>query len=247
MSLSSPHPTLSSQPNLPQSAAELLTRLKAETEKKQLQLIYDIAAAGEAGLDLLMGFLLERRPSPVTPIDGCAYQQLAKAESAAVQTWLQTHLPNGIVPLESERGIDYSAIQTLLLRQEYQAADQLTIEKLCELAGVSATQRKWLYFSEVEQFPVTDLQTINRLWLVFSEGKFGYSVQRELWLSNSKSWERLWEKIGWKKGNTWTRYPHEFTWTLEAPRGHLPLSNQLRGVRVISSLLTHPAWMTSVQ
>jgi hypothetical protein len=80
------------------------------------------------------------------------------------------------------------------------------------------------------------------LWLLHSEGKFGFSVQREIWLTVGKNWEKLWSKIGWKNGNAWTRYPNEFTWNLTAPKGHLPLSNQLRGVRVISSLLSHPAW-----
>jgi len=63
-----------------------------------------------------------------------------------------------------------------------------------------------------------------------------------LWLAMGKNWEKLWSLIGWKQGNTWTRYPNEFIWDLTAPKGHLPLSNQLRGVRVISSLLNHPAW-----
>ncbi|PLZ36777.1 hypothetical protein CBP27_11530, partial [Fischerella thermalis WC542] len=56
------------------------------------------------------------------------------------------------------------------------------------------------------------------------------------------NWDNLWVKIGWKKGKNWTRYPQEFTWDLSAPRGHLPLSNQLRGVRVIASIFAHPAW-----
>ena len=149
-----------------------------------------------------------------------------------------------IVLLKSERNIDYSPLEELLKAQDFQAADQITLEKLCELAGVEATQRKWLYFTEVENFPVTDLQTINQLWLNYSEGKFGFSVQREIWLTLGKNWEKLWPKIGWKAGNNWTRYPNEFTWDLSAPKGHLPLSNQLRGVRVMASLLSHPAWTT---
>ena len=149
-----------------------------------------------------------------------------------------------IVLLKSERNIDYTPLETLLKAQDFQAADQMTLEKLCELAGVEATQRKWLYFTEVENFPVTDLQTINQLWLNYSEGKFGFSVQREIWLTLGKNWEKLWPKIGWKAGNNWTRYPNEFTWDLSAPKGHLPLSNQLRGVRVMASLLSHPAWTT---
>jgi len=145
--------------------------------------------------------------------------------------------------LNSEAGINYVPLQKLLAEQKFQEADRLTLQKMCELAGSSAVQRKWLYFTEVEQFPIADLQTINQLWLNYSEGKFGFSVQREIWLSVGKNWEKFWSKIGWKAGNVWTRYPQEFTWDLTAPKGHLPLSNQLRGVRVIASLLSHPAWL----
>jgi len=149
----------------------------------------------------------------------------------------------GIVLLKSERNIDYTELEQLLQAQDFQAADHLTLRLLCELAGSEARQRKWLYFTEVENFPITDLQTINNLWLNYSEGKFGFSIQREMWLSLGKKWDKFWPKIGWKAGNNWTRYPHEFIWDLSAaPKGHLPLSNQLRGVRVIASLLSHPAW-----
>jgi len=144
--------------------------------------------------------------------------------------------------LHSDRGINYEPLQQLLAQQQFQAADHLTLEKLCELAGPAAVQRKWLYFSEVDSFPVADLQILDQLWLTHSQGKFGFSVQRKIWLSLGKNWEELWPKIGWKTGNNWTRYPQEFTWDLTAPQGHLPLSNQLRGVRVIYSLLAHPAW-----
>ncbi|KAB8317954.1 GUN4 domain-containing protein [Tolypothrix campylonemoides VB511288] len=208
----------------------------------QQQVIPQLANLGDTGLDVLMEFLFERRENPATSVDGKAYQVLYNSDSPKAKEFLQTYFPFGIVPLTSEAGIDYSPLQQLLATQDFQAADRMTLQKMCELAGSAAVQRKWLYFTEVENFPITDLKTINSLWLVHSEGKFGFSVQREIWLGLGKNWENLWTKIGWKKGNNWTRYPNEFTWNLSAPRGHLPLSNQLRGVRVIASLLSHPAW-----
>lgn len=156
--------------------------------------------------------------------------------------FLPVNFPSGVIPLDSEQGVNYELLQQLLVEQKFQAADQLTLQKLCELTGPAAVQRKWLYFTEINRFPATDLQTINRLWLAYSEGKFGFSVQRQIWLSVGKDWDAFWPKIGWKTGNNWTRYPQEFTWDLTAPKGHLPLSNQLRGVRVINALLSHPAW-----
>lgn len=149
------------------------------------------------------------------------------------------------MPLLSDLELDYTPLEQLLAQQDFQAADKMTLQKMCELAGPEAVKRKWLYFTEVENFPIRDLQTINTLWLLHSEGKFGFSVQREIWLANGKNWDKFWGKIGWRTGNTWTRYPNEFTWNLSAPRGHLPLSNQLRGVRVISALLVHPAWYST--
>lgn len=222
---------------------DLLDRLRTESTRNQLQLVKQMAQSGEAGFETLMSFLLERLSSSAGVVEGAAYQALFAEDSAKPREFLQTHFPQGIIPLQSERGVDYAPLQQLLAKQDFQAADRLTLEKLCELAGASAIQRKWLYFTEVERFPSTDLQTLNALWQVHSEGRFGYSVQRELWLGVGKDWEQLWPKIGWKNGNNWTRYPQEFIWSLEAPVGHLPLSNQLRGVRVMNALLSHPAWM----
>lgn len=222
--------------------AELKRQLQSNSEKKQLQLIPELVSQGAAGLEVLMDFLKEQQLTSINLIAGLAYQSLYDADTPKTQEFLTTHFPTGIVPLASERSIDYIPLQQLLVQQDFLAADRLTLEKLCELAGPAALKRKWLYFSEVENFPIADLHTINNLWFIHSQGKFGFSVQRELWLSLSKNWEKLWPKIGWKTENNWTRYPHEFTWDLSAPRGHLPLSNQLRGVRVIASLLSHPAW-----
>jgi len=225
-----------------------LSRLKSTPEKNLLAVISELAT-DEAGQKALMQFLQERcngtGDSPTSKADlvaGKIYQTLFQSDSPACADFLQTHFPRGIVPLRSQNEIDYHPLQILLAKQDFQAADQLTLQKLCELAGDAAIQRKWIYFTEVEQFPAIDLQTINALWLVHSEGKFGFSVQRELWLSLGKNWDKLWPKIGWKDGINWTRYPQGFTWDLTAPKGHLPLSNQLRGVRVMASLLSHPAW-----
>jgi hypothetical protein len=232
-------------PDTSNDLEQLRDRLKSGSEKVQQQVIPELAGAGEAGLAVLMEFLLEHRSAPPSWVLGSVYQALYGAKTTEAIAFLQANFPQGIVPLRSERGIDYSGLQHLLAQRDFLQADRLTIEKLCELAGTESVQRKWLYFTEVENFPATDLQTIDALWFVHSEGKFGFAVQRELWLSVGKNWEKLWAKIGWKNANNWTRYPHEFTWDLTAPKGHLPLSNQLRGVRVIASLLTHPTWSDS--
>lgn len=222
------------------------------SDTAKLQAIAQLGEGGDDGLRVLQEFLLiqglwDQTDNPVSEpcsiaVVGTAYQTLRSSSLPGVLEFLAQKFPNGVVPLESATGVDYRPLQECLAQQDFQRGDRLTLEKLCELAGSSTVERGWLYFTEVEGFSSVDLQTVNNLWLAHSQGKFGFSVQRTLWLGVGKNWERLWPKIGWKSGNQWTRYPQEFTWDLTAPLGHLPLSNQLRGVRTMASLLSHPAW-----
>ena len=217
-------------------------QIYSESPKNQLKLIPQLLAEGEAGLKVLMDWMLSLRNEPANLAMGKAYQALYQVKNSPTQEFLAANFPTGIVPLKSERNIDYQPLQQLLAQQDFQGADVLTLQKLCELAGEAAIQRKWLYFTDIDSFSSTDLHTLNQLWLIHSEGRFGFSVQRQIWLSVGKDFSKLWHKIGWKTDKNWTRYPKEFTWDLSAPQGHLPLSNQLRGVRVIASLFSHPAW-----
>ena len=167
--------------------AELRSQLRSGSEKTQLQLLQQQIA--DAGWDVLMEFLLERKSQEPTAVMGKAYQILYSADSARAREFLQGNFPTGVVQLRSDSNIDYTPLQQLLALQEFQEADRLTLDKLCELAGETALQRKWLYFTQVESLPIADLQTMNTLWKVHSENKFGFSVQREIWLSSGKNWE----------------------------------------------------------
>lgn len=217
-------------------------QLQSESEKNQLQILPQLANFGDRGITILIKFLQSRQSNPLDLAGGKAYQLLYRANTPQTQEFLQTHFPDGLVPPKSDRGIDYRLLQHFLAQQDFQSADSLTRQKLCELAGEAAIKRKWVYFTEVEQFPATDLSTIDSLWWVYSEGKFGFAVQRRIWLSVGQDFAKLWPKIGWKDSNNWTQYPNQFIWDLSAPQGHLPLLNQLRGVRVAASLFSHPVW-----
>lgn len=226
---------------------ELRSQLNGGIERIQLPAIATLIDLGPPGWQILQAFLRQSRKTSETDstaiwIYGHIYQHLLDIDDPTVQSTLKDDFPSGVVPLHSAKEMNYRPLQHCLARKDFQTSDRLTLEILCELAGPTATQRRWLYFTEVEQLPIIDLQTLNQLWLAYSLGRFGYSVQRQLWLGSGKNWDTLWEKINWRKGKKWTRYPHEFTWDLTAPRGHLPLSNQLRGVQVMNTLLNHPAW-----
>ncbi len=153
-------------------------------------------------------------------------------ENTKFNSWFNTY---------SDIEINYEDLQLMLVEQKFEEADRLTSSYLRKLAGKLAEKRGYVFYSEVNNMSGKDLQTIDRLWTIYSTGKFGFSIQAKILKSVGKKYELLWPKIGWKKEGLWTRYPGSFCWSLKAPDGHMPLINQLRGVRLMDSILRHPA------
>lgn len=88
-------------------------------------------------------------------------------------------------------------------------------------------------------------QTIDNLWKAYSGNKFGFSVQRELWLQNKRQWQKFFKRIDWVQGenNVYRKWPAEFYYnTDEGAKGHLPLTNALRGTQLFNAILEHPAF-----
>jgi hypothetical protein len=164
------------------SPDDLRAQLQDAPPAQQLSLLPKLLSLGEPGQQVLMAFLQEQGGAP-TVVTGRAYQLLRSLPDApTVESFLTNHFPQGIYPLPAACEVDYSPIQAALAQQEFEAADRLTLQKMCELAGDNAVKRKWLYFTEVASFPVLDLQVLDQLWWLYSEGRFGFSRQRELWL-----------------------------------------------------------------
>ncbi len=155
--------------------------------------------------------------------------------------------PMGWFSIPSEKGLDYSTLQKCLLDEHFEDADRITSRFLRELAGSDAVKRGYVYFSEVNSIPKTDLETLDRLWIAYSQGRFGFSVQARILASINGRYDKLWPRIGWKKDGVWTRYPNSFNWSLDAPEGHMPLVNQLRGVRLMDALLNHKALKSRIE
>ena len=141
----------------------------------------------------------------------------------------------------SASDLDYSPLQQALLAERFEEADRLTSAFLRQLAGEQAERRGYVYFSEVLSMRGLDLVTLDRLWIAYSQGRFGFTVQARLLATLNGRYDKLWPRIGWKKEGLWTRYPKAFDWSLKAPEGHMPLVNQLRGIRLIDALLNHPS------
>jgi len=166
--------------------------------------------------------------------------------------------------IESECGADYIPLLTALKLGNYEEADQLTRDLLIWIGGEGTRQRGFVYFAEAPNLPRKDMETIDRLWVAYSKGKFGFSVQKDIW--NSKNvqgdFSRFVSAIEWNVGpcggcdkqcsgcpgtlKRWTAVGqggNEYVYDLnKAKKGHLPLTSALRGTYLLKKLLSHKAF-----
>jgi hypothetical protein len=120
---------------------------------------------------------------------------------------------------------------------------------------VSAKREKegYLELNNIKNFNCNDLRKVDNLWLENSDKKFGYSVQKRIYLETGNSLDFDWkkgvftkwsdegynsfaEKVGWKKGKEeggdWMRYDELPLWeekdlTTYKSIGALPIMNMV--------------------
>jgi hypothetical protein len=224
----------------PATPEALLERFLGASARQRRSLLSQLEQQAEALRPLISDQLIGLDATGDDWAAGFLIQLLLAADGPAREAFFGRY-PSGWLATPSVQGLDYGPLQRALALQQFEEADRLTSEILRQLAGPAAIQRGYVYYSEVPPMPGPDLESLDRLWLCYSSGRFGFSVQGRLLRACNGQWERLWPRLGWKQGGTWTRYPGSFTWSLQAPDGHLPLVNQLRGVRLMDALLRHPS------
>lgn len=131
--------------------------------------------------------------------------------------------------LRSERGVDYTRLQRLLQQQKWKDADEETYRRMLEAA--KREKEEWFRDADLKNFPRTDLRTIDQLWVKYSKGRFGFSVQKQIWLDlggklgeyDYDTFKKLGDRVGWRKNGSWLNYSdYTFTFTTNALHGHLP-------------------------
>ena len=80
----------------------------------------------------------------------------------------------------SDIDINYDDLQLMLVEQNFEEADRLTSSYLRQLAGKLAEKRGYVFYSEVKNMSGKDLKTIDRLWTIYSTGRFGFSIQAKI-------------------------------------------------------------------
>ena len=110
---------------------------------------------------------------------------------------------NQEVQLKSSCGIEYRELCDLLAQGEWKEADYETGRVM--LAVAKREEEGWLDVESIDNSPCEDLSTIDQLWVKYSDGKFGFSVQKRIYQSlggtreyNEDIWEAFGDKVEWK-------------------------------------------------
>jgi curved DNA-binding protein CbpA len=128
--------------------------------------------------------------------------------------------------LSSEKGINYTKLRDLLVAGKWKEADYETYLVMLQAVG----ENDWIREEELLNFPCTDLRTIDQLWVKYSNGRFGFSVQKKIYLDvggkpdgkyYKEAWEKFGDRVGWRVKENWISYG-EVIFDTTAPTAHLP-------------------------
>ena len=169
--------------------------------------------------------------SPATSIQSPATPRYSPTPATPV---IQTPPPPKVaanIVLKSARGVNYSRLQQLLAARKWKEANEETGKVMCQVAQNS---EGWLGKEDIDNFPCEDLRTINQLWLHYSNGKFGFSVQKEIYESlggtreyNEEVWEKFGDCVGWRKRGHWLWESNLTFNKFFAPKAHLPTLHKI--------------------
>ena len=138
--------------------------------------------------------------------------------------------------LSSITGIDYTPLKESLSNQQWQQADRQTLELITRIIDTAKRQnrRAFITVNAIADYACSDIYTIDSLWQQYTDNKFGFTPQQEIWQNTRQksgfslnAWRSFATKIGWKKGNVNDSGGYLFYEQLDfkpqtAPKGHLP-------------------------
>ncbi|MBE9233913.1 GUN4 domain-containing protein [Cuspidothrix issatschenkoi LEGE 03284] len=143
---------------------------------------------------------------------------------------IQNNTPrNNPSPTNEPTPAIFQNLETLLKAGQWQGADLETWNLMKKLT--KREQEGWLRLEDVKNFPRQELRKMDQLWVKYSNGKFGFSVQKQIWLDlggkldGEPDWNtftKLGDRVGWRKNGEWLSDSY-YTFSTNALSGHLPV------------------------
>ena len=153
-------------------------------------------------------------------------QQLNLKSTSAVLLPVPVEIPSPL-PIPPEPILSrYTQLEDLLKNQQWREADKETYRLMITTVGKEDWQ--WFDRADLENFPCEDLRTLDQLWVKYSNGKWGFSVQKQIWqecgspMEYNEDWKKFCGRVGWRKDNGWVNYSN-LTFDLQRSlRGEFP-------------------------
>lgn len=129
--------------------------------------------------------------------------------------------------LKSARAISYNRLQNLLQSGQWQQANQETEQLMLKVAR--RKREGWLNSESIHHFPSIDLRTIDQLWMEYSAGRFGFSVQKQIFEAAKCQESQFMETVDWEVGALYggvvssEQNSAHLKFELTAPAGHMPM------------------------
>ncbi|TVP63838.1 MAG: GUN4 domain-containing protein [Leptolyngbya sp. LCM1.Bin17] len=139
------------------------------------------------------------------------------AMEAKLEAFIQQGLTERIARLEDALTLvtdieRYQQLQLYLKTGKLLEADEETVRVILQEAGTS--NREDLTPDAVRQFPCSVLRVIDRLWVTYTGGRFGFSVQLNIYqrvggtletaiAQDAQRLQQLGEQVGWRAQGEW--------------------------------------------
>ncbi len=115
---------------------------------------------------------------------------------------------------------EYIRLKNLLASGRWREANNTT--KTIILKAVKGEKEGWLTDEQIQNFPCQVLQVIDRLWVQYSNQRFGFSVQKRICDECERDPQAFGDRVGWRIQNAWISASQVIYIPANAPDGHLP-------------------------
>ncbi|MEL7357519.1 MAG: GUN4 domain-containing protein [Cyanobacteria bacterium J06560_6] len=119
----------------------------------------------------------------------------------------------------------YADLERYLQNGQWKEADEETYRLM--ITEVGKEEGQWFDPEDLLNFPCEPLKAINGLWVKHSGGKFGFSVQKEMYLECGGIPDGKYRKDAWEKLCNMNGWDGRTNFDLTAPQGHLPVLSPL--------------------
>ncbi|MBH8554509.1 GUN4 domain-containing protein [Nostocaceae cyanobacterium CENA357] len=133
----------------------------------------------------------------------------------------------------TDNNIDYTNLENFLHQGAWRDADEETLTIMLEANEWGRFSKSmnecYIDSSYVNKIPLEIIQNIDAMWLKYSDEKFGFSIQKQIWKSVGRKYDKFGLQVRWCKRSLldfgqpkWLLYENLNFDYVDAVTGHLP-------------------------